>query len=279
MQFNDLVGQKFNRLKVIEYKGHKQWLCQCDCGNFTIVRTHNLKKGTTKSCGCYAEELKTLANYKDDKRAKTLYQKWLAMKTRCYNPNTQHYKSYGGKGIKVCDEWKDSFENFYKWSIENGYKEIEGSYIDRLAIDRIDSSKNYTPDNCRWISVADNVARISKTNQHLEELNKMSSDELVQDYIQRKMEMNLEIQAEKKEIRQRGFFVRKNNYCIIRNNDRTKQFLFKSFKIVGLFLELSYSQLRYRVKYKNGILNDDWKIEKLTKEEFDELSRNVEVIV
>lgn len=75
-----------------------------------------------------------------------IYRIWKSMKTRCYNPKHDHYDSYGGKNIKICDKWKNDFMNFYSWSLKNGYN-------DNLSIDRIDNNKDYTPDNCRWISL------------------------------------------------------------------------------------------------------------------------------
>ena len=72
-----------------------------------------------------------------------IYKVWSGIKQRCFNPNSNRYKNYGGRGISICDEWKNSFETFCKWDLENGYKE-------GLSIDRIDHEKNYEPSNCRW---------------------------------------------------------------------------------------------------------------------------------
>lgn len=85
-----------------------------------------------------------------------LYNVWCAMKRRCYNTNVKDYKNYGGRGIKVCDEWLN-YVPFYNWAVSNGYKE-------GLTIDRIDNDKDYEPNNCRWISKVENT--IKKRNNH-----------------------------------------------------------------------------------------------------------------
>ena len=79
------------------------------------------------------------------------------MKQRCYNKNDEAYKNYGKRNIKVCDEWKNNFESFYNWSIENGYKK-------GLSIDRIDVNGNYEPDNCRYITHKEQ--QNNRTNNH-----------------------------------------------------------------------------------------------------------------
>ena len=152
----DLKGKKFGRLTPIERvllkgKTERVWLCQCDCGNVTYLKTNLLTSGNTKSCGCLR------GNYIRHGMSRTRINKtYMNMKSRCYNPNASKYYLYGGKGIKVCDEWLDKengFMNFYNWAMQNGYR-------DDLTIDRIDSDKDYEPTNCRW-------ATYKEQNSHL----------------------------------------------------------------------------------------------------------------
>lgn len=149
------IGQKFRKLKVVEeYAGghnvHKKYKCLCDCGNQCVVSSQHLGKDTF-SCGC-------LVNGREYKYS--LYNVYKDMKRRCYNPNRANYKYYGGKGIRVCDEWLKSFKNFKEWAIKNGYKyESTLSRENRLSLDRIDPNKNYEPSNCRWITFKENRKR------------------------------------------------------------------------------------------------------------------------
>lgn len=159
----ELQGMKFSRLTVIDFYGIDKkrstlWRCKCDCGNETIVAGWRLKNGAIQSCGCLKNEKTSQRTYKHGESGSKLYWIWSCMKQRCFNPNARAFKWYGAKGIKVCDEWIHDFATFRKWAYDNGY--IEG-----LSIDRIDSKKDYCPENCRWITLSENVARAHNTNK------------------------------------------------------------------------------------------------------------------
>ena len=145
----DLKGQRFGCLKVLSMAGERKfgkvvWLCKCDCGNLHKVISCNLKNGSTVSCGCVNKARVLKGNYKHGMHKSRIYNIYICMKERCFNPKATSYKDYGGRGITIFPEWlgENGFINFYKWSLANGYS-------DKLSIDRIDSNGNYEPNNCR----------------------------------------------------------------------------------------------------------------------------------
>ena len=151
----DLTGNKYGRLTVISFAGlsndrKAMWNCVCDCGKTVTVRGNDIRKGKTKSCGCLAIENLTIkkVSMKHGLSNCRLHRIWDNMKTRCYNQNTPYFKYYGGRGISICDEWKNDFQTFYDWAMENGY-------ADNLTLDRVDTFGKYEPSNCRWITIQD----------------------------------------------------------------------------------------------------------------------------
>ena len=152
----DLTGQRFSRWLVIRFSHIEQprraahWLCQCDCGTKRIVRAQQLISGQSKSCGCLKVEI-FVANTTKHGHSSSIFPKgrsseylaWQSMKDRCTNPNNKQFKDYGGRGIKVCKRWHNSFEAFLA---DMGMKPSPEHSLDRYP----NNDGNYEPKNCRW---------------------------------------------------------------------------------------------------------------------------------
>ena len=153
----DLTGKRFGRLTVIEEAGKAKdgrirWQCLCDCGQITETpSTKTLRNGTCKSCGCIQKDT---PNKQTHGMTNTkLFRVWSGMKQRCYYRKHKSYSDYGGRGITICDEWREDFQTFYEWAMASGYQE-------GLTIDRIDNDGNYEPSNCQWLTRQENTSKM-----------------------------------------------------------------------------------------------------------------------
>lgn len=158
----DLRDKRFGRLVVIQRadnssSGEARWLCKCDCGNIKIVKGNHLRNEAIKSCGCMEVENRFVVNKTHGGANTRLYNVWLGMRKRCFNPNEAAYPNYGGRGITVCEEWRD-FGAFRDWALNAGYD--ENAKRGECTIDRIDVNGNYEPSNCRWVDM-----KIQRQNQ------------------------------------------------------------------------------------------------------------------
>jgi hypothetical protein len=140
------TGDRYGRLSIVKevekQKKHRRFLCVCDCGNKVEVNLTHLRTNGTTSCGCFLKEIVSKRNTTHKMSYSSEYKSWYNMKKRCYNSNFTQYKDWGGRGIKVCDEWNNSFETFLN---DMGMKPGKD-----YSIDRINNDGNYEPGNCRW---------------------------------------------------------------------------------------------------------------------------------
>ena len=147
-QFKDLTGTRFGNLTVIGraedyvYKSGRRevmWRCKCDCGNEVVVHKGGMHKGGTVSCGC-AKRSRLTKHGLSESRLDRIFR---GMKQRCYDKHAANYAAYGGRGVRICNEWLEDKQAFFDWAIHNGYD-------DSLSIDRVDVNGDYTPANCKW---------------------------------------------------------------------------------------------------------------------------------
>lgn len=140
-------GERFDLLVTVDKAGrandgHTYWNCICDCGGQIKKSTNNLRAKKTKSCGCVGLKVQIEAHTTHGMRNSTEYNSWGSAKDRCHNPSSKDFHRYGAKGISMCDEWRNSFEEFYKYM---GPKP-KGTSLDRYP----NMDGNYEPGNCRW---------------------------------------------------------------------------------------------------------------------------------
>lgn len=174
----DLTGKTFGKLTALEISGRHHdrsmiWRCRCECGNEAHVQSVKLQSGNTRSCGCLRREVAALIPHEQNlihgharKKAMTAeYRAWKSMKARCYWPKFVGYHRYGGRGITVCERWRESFEAFLE--------DVGPRPSAKHSLDRIDNDGNYEPGNCRW---ADDVAQSNNSVQN--RLVKVSGEEM-----------------------------------------------------------------------------------------------------
>lgn len=181
MKLIDITGEKFGRLTVIcrvkpVPKQRPRWECLCTCGKTVVVAASNLRTGNTRSCGCiaaeWAVELGTRADivlkrseghivhgHSARGRLSPEYRAWIAMKARCYQESSKDFANWGGRGIKVCERWKSSFESFLS---------DMGSKPRGASLDRIDPNADYGPQNCRWATIAQQGGENKRSNIRVE---------------------------------------------------------------------------------------------------------------
>ncbi|GGB41440.1 hypothetical protein GCM10011409_18710 [Lentibacillus populi] len=151
------IGERFGKLTVLREvdrkHGRQHYLCKCDCGNEKVVMKGNLFGGQVRSCGCLKKD--NHQNITHGQKGTRLYRIWSGMKTRCLNKKDKAFPKYGGRGIRICEQWIE-FNGFYEWAKSSGYK-------DDLTLERKDVNGDYNSSNCKWIPLSDQAKNRTNT--------------------------------------------------------------------------------------------------------------------
>jgi hypothetical protein len=151
----DLTGQRFGRLTAVRRAGVDSfgctyWFVQCDCGGTKRVRGNSLQQGRTQSCGCIQPKRTSIHGEAWGAKQTREYRAWLAAKQRCTNPKNPEWKNYGGRGITMCEQWRNSYVAFLAYILEH-----LGRCPSGMSLDRIDNDKGYEPGNIRWATASE----------------------------------------------------------------------------------------------------------------------------